>query len=109
MRLPPARNNRKLPPAVSPPSAGETASDAAGAKTGAGPRATGPGWQEAVEQGTAGPGNIVYNAKARPDLNGHLGFVQWVSKWPGQDVGVIVLEGPLAESDDLKKRDYKLK
>ena len=70
MRLPPARNNRKLPPAVSPPSAGETASDAAGAKTGAGPRATGPGWQEAVEQGTAGPGNIVYNAKARPDLNG---------------------------------------
>ena len=37
------------------------------------------------------------------------GFVKRVSLWPGQDVRIIVLDGPVAQSDDLKKREFKLK
>ena len=43
------------------------------------------------------------------ELHGCLGVVKWTSAPPGQDVRVLVLEGPAAESSDLKKREFKLK
>ena len=43
------------------------------------------------------------------ELHGCLGVVKWTSAPPGQDVKVLVLEGPAAESSDLKKREFKIK
>ena len=43
------------------------------------------------------------------ELHGCVGVVKWTSAPPGKDVRVLVLEGPAAESGDLKKREFKLK
>ena len=43
------------------------------------------------------------------ELYGCVGLVKWTSVAPGQDVRVIVLEGPAATSSELKKREFKIK